>query len=196
MHKLLLTVFLLFVISVAYPQPAFLAFKKKNKSLNTYWKGSIISFQLHNGQWQKGFITGIQNDSFSVRPFVVQYHLMGTDTQYFNTVHYALSDVYAMPKKGVLISFKNGSYNISRAGGHVHWYWIKSGWIFRVGAIGYTGLHLANGAINKELSFSESRTKLGLAAAVFLGGMLLKKTYRPTLRINNKYRLKIITLSR
>jgi hypothetical protein len=195
MNKLTLIAVLSFSYSLAYCQQDILIFKKKNKEINRYWKGSTIAFQQRDQQWQKGEITKIQNDSFYIRPRVVRYSLMGTDTFYYNIRGFALTDVFAMPNKGILIDYINGRFQISRSGGHVHFYWIKSGWIFRVGAAGYAGLHIANGLINDNFSFSDSKTQLLTAASVFLMGVLLHKNYKPYLRIGRKHHLEILELS-
>ena len=195
MNKLTLIAILSFPFSLAYCQQDILIFKKKNKEITRYWKGSAIAFQLRDKQWQKGEITRIQNDSFYIRPRVVRYSLMGTDTVHYSVRGFALTDVFAMPNKGILIDYINGRFQISRSGGHVHFYWIKSGWIFRVGAAGYAGLHIANGLINNNFSFSDSKTKLLTAAAVFLVGVFLHKNYKPYLRIDRKHRLEILELS-
>ena len=172
-----------------------LNFKKRNKVIQKYWNGGTIAFQLKNGQWQKGEITVIRNDSFYIRPMVVQYSLMSIDTFHYRVKGFALTDVYAMPNRGILIDYINGHYQVSRSGGHVHFYWIKSGWIFRAGAAGYAGLNIANGLINKDLSLRNNKTQLLAAAAVFLGGMLLHKKYKPYLRIGRKYHLVNLKLS-
>jgi hypothetical protein len=195
MNKLTLIAVLSFSYSLAYCQQDILIFKKNNKEINRYWKGSTIAFQQRDQQWQKGEITKIQNDSFYIRPRVVRYSLMGTDTFYYNIRGFALTDVFAMPNKGILIDYINGRFQISRSGGHVHFYWIKSGWIFRVGAAGYAGLHIANGLINDNFSFSDSKTQLLTAASVFLVGVLLHKNYKPYLRIDRKHHLEILELS-
>jgi len=189
--KLTLITILLFSSSLAYCQPDVLVFKKKNKEIKRYWEGTTIAFQLRDKQWQKGDITKIQNDSFFIRPWIVHYTLMTRDTVHFSIIGYALKDVFAMPNKGILVDHINGSFQISKFGGHLHWYWIKSGWIFRVGAAGYAGLHIANGLIDNNFSFSDSKTQLFTAAGVFLAGVLLHKNYKPYLRIGRKYRLEI-----
>ncbi len=98
-----------------------------------------------------------------------------------------------MPKKRYLIDYKNGHFQISTSAGHVHWYWVKSGWIFRAGAIGYAALNVVNGLINNNFSFAGS--KLGIAAGVFLFGVLLQQLYKPTLTVEKKYHLERINLS-
>ena len=195
MNKLTLIVILSFSLSFAYCQQDILVFKKGNKEIYRYWKGTTIAFQLRDKQWQKGEITKIQNDSFYIRPMVVRYSLMGTDTFHYRVMGFALTDVFAMPNKGILIDYIDGRFQISRTGGHVHFYWVKSGWIFRVGAAAYAGLHIANGLIQDNFSFSDSKTELLAAAAVFLVGVLLHMNYKPYLRIGKKYRLEILELS-
>ena len=192
MYKLTLITILSFSFSFGYCQRDILVFKKKNKEIYRYWKGSTIAFQGRDKQWQKGEITKIQNDSFYIRPMIVRYSLMGTDTFHYNVRGFALADVFAMPNKGILIDYKDGRFQISGSGGHVHFYWIKSGWIFRVGAAGYAGLHIANGLKQNNFSLSGSKTQLLTAAAVFLVGVLLHKNYKPYLRIGTKYHLKIL----
>jgi hypothetical protein len=99
-----------------------------------------------------------------------------------------------MPKRGVLIDYKNGEFQISRSGGHQHWYWIKSGWLFRVASAGYAGLIVANSLLDSDLSISDSKPQLAVAAGVFLVGVLLKKIYKLTIRTGKKYHLEIFQL--
>jgi hypothetical protein len=196
MKKLILFSVLLFSFLITYSQQAILVFKKKNKSLENFWIGSTIAFQLKDRQWQKGEITKIQNDSFYIRPMVVQYNLYTIDTFHYNILGFSISDIYTMPKKGVLIDYKNGQFQIMTSAGHQHWYWIKSGWIFRVAAVGYAGLNIANGLIKNDFSISESRMQLGTAAAVFLVGVFLHKTYEQTLRLGKKYQIETLQLGK
>jgi len=126
---------------------------------------------------------------------MVMYSIYGTDTVYFPIQGYTITDIYAMPNKGILVNYKNGSYQIQRSAGHVHFYWIKSGLIFRIGAAAYAGLNITNGIINNDLSFKEYKEELGIAAAVFLAGVLLHKAYKPALRIGKKYKVERLVLS-
>ena len=196
MNKLTVIIILSLTSSLSYCQEDVLVFKKRNKEIHTFWKGATIAFQLSDRQWEKGEITRIQNDSFYIRPMIVRYSLFTTDTFHFSVTGFALTDVFAMPNKGILIDYKNGTFQISRSGGHVHWYWVKSGWIFRTAATGYTGLNIANGLIKNNFSISESKTGLLAAAAVFLGGVLLHRGYKPYLKMGKKYRLAILNLSK
>lgn len=169
-----------------------IVFKKKNQTINNYWIGSSISFQTKDKQWQKGAITRITKDSFYIRPTYVRYGMMDTDTVSFNIMGFSIYDIYALPKNGVQIDFIDGSFKISRSGGHVRWYWIKSGWIFRTGAIGYAALNVTNGIINNDFSIKDDRLKA--AAGIFLFGLLLKQTYKAYLPVGKRYTVKILSL--
>ncbi|MDE3145483.1 MAG: hypothetical protein KGL19_15105 [Bacteroidota bacterium] len=112
---------------------------------------------------------------------------MSIDTLAFDVMKFSMKDVYAMPKQGIQIDYKNGSFQITRSGGHVHFYWIKSGWIFRFGGGGYILLNILNGIIQNSFSIADIR--LPIAAGVFLFGEVLRHTYTPTLKIGKKYYL-------
>ena len=67
-------------------------------------------------------------------------------------------------------------------------------WLFfRAGAAGYVGLNVVNGLIKNNFTFTRSR--LGIAAGIFLAGILLKKTYKLTHRLGKKYYLQTIKIS-
>lgn len=183
---------LLFTSADVYSQHSSLLFKKGNKTIHSYWTGSMISFQTSDKNWQKGTITKITKDSFYIKPVYVRYGLMATDTVTFSTMGFAVSDVYAFPNSGVQIDFIDGKYQITRSGGHMHFYWIKSGWLFRTGGLGYAALNVANGIINKDFNINDNGLKV--AAGFFLFGMLLKKHYKPYLRTGKKYKLSTLTI--
>lgn len=193
MHQLKLLFLFVLLSTVTHSQQAALVFKRRNNVVTTFWKGDFIAFQTDNKQWQKGELMRIQNDSFYIRPMVVRYGYLGNDTTYYEVQGYALGDVYAMPKRGVLIDWRGDGYGISGEGGHVHFYWIKGGWLFRALGIGYAGLHLLNGALYNHSSFNGP--SLGIAAGVAAIGFLLKHTYKLTLRTGKKYHLQILTFA-
>ena len=187
-----MAIFLLLIVPHLSAQDIFL-FKKKHATITSYARDNYIAFQDKNGEWFTGFITRVKGDSFYIRPRVIRYHLMGSDTLYFNIQAFTLADIYAMPKKGVQIDYIGDRFQITRSGGHVHWYWVKSGWVFRVGAVGYTALNITNGLIKNNFSFEGA--KLGIAAGVFLLGELLHLQYKPVLRTGKKYHFESIAVS-
>lgn len=119
MTKLILAI-ILFTFNIAQAQQTILTFKKRHTAVHNFWKGSTIAFQLKNLQWKKGEITWITNDSFYIRPMVVKYSLMGTDTFHYAVEGYPVADVHALPKKGVLIDYIDGRFQISTSGGRVN----------------------------------------------------------------------------
>jgi hypothetical protein len=192
MYKLL-TILLFFYSSYADAQQNFFVLKKGSKTIKSYRAGFDIAFQTKNQQWTTGKITKIQNDSFFIRPGIVHYYLMGTDTTYYPIISFALADVVILPKKGLKIDYINGQFQINRSAGHVHFYWIKSGWVFRVGSAGYALLNIVNGLIQNSLSFSWGT--FGVAAGIFLFGEILHRTYKVTMRMGKKYHLEFINVT-
>ncbi|MBS1576621.1 MAG: hypothetical protein JST09_15065 [Bacteroidetes bacterium] len=194
MPRLTFLSILLFITVTTFAQQTILLYKKKNKTIQQYWPGATISFQLKDKEWRKGELVKVKSDSIYVRPFIVNYSLWGRDTSRFNEEGYSFSDLYAMPKRGVLIHYTNGHYEIQRDAGHQHFYWIKSGFIFRLGAAMYTAAHIINGLIRHNLSLQESAKPLGIAAAVYAGGEILHESYKVTRRIKGKYHFEILKL--
>ena len=178
---------------IGYSQQSALLFKKRNTTVNTFWKGDFIAFQTDDKRWQKGQLMCIAADSFYIRPMVVRYGYMGNDTTYYDVQGYTLADVYVMPKRGVLIDWRGDGFGISGQGGHVHFYWIKGGWLFRALGIGYGGLHLLNGVVYNHSTFNGP--SLGIAAGVAAIGFLLKHTYKLTIRAGKKYHFEILTFA-
>jgi hypothetical protein len=171
-------------------QEDFFMFKKRNKTIATYRVGSYIAFQLKNKQLQNGVISKIQNDSFYVKPYYVKYNLTFTDTIRFETQSFAISDIYAMPKKGMQIDWKEGKYRIRTNAGHVHFFWIKGGYLFRALGLGLFTTNVTNELIKNKNPFAKDNLpNLALYSSFYLFGKTLKWLYKPTLRIGKKYRV-------
>lgn len=186
---------LLFAQTISRGQHNILLFRKKNRTISSFTQGSVISFMTPDRAWHKGEITRLSKDSFCITPRIKIYNLYGTSTITFNTETYALHDIYAMPNKGILIDFKDNRFQVSRTGGHVHWYWVKSGWLFRTGAIGYTALNTFNAVRNKDFSISKYKTPLLAAGTLFAGGVVLHKTYKPFILVRKRHHIQFVQLS-
>jgi hypothetical protein len=190
MTRFFLGVIFLFALSQLTAQDQILAFRKNSKIIHTYSTGSYIAFMDHGRQWQYGIITRIRKDSFYIRPYVLLVSLK-IDTMSFDLSAYSLADAYAMPKPGVEIGDVKDSKNsqILTDAGHVHFYWIKGGWLFRVLGIGYPGLNIFNSVVTKNQPISWAG--LGIAAGLFAFGGLLKLSYSPILKLGKKYSMKV-----
>ena len=166
-----------------------LLIKKKNKVVQRLWMGNEFVFQTAGQHWHKGKITRLTKDSVYIRPVTVQYHMMGTDTVSWPVEGYHYNDIAALPKKGFLISLINNSFQINRSAGHVHWFWIKSGVLFRAGAAAYTGVMLINNMSDKDPDKKVITKGLLTGASVYLFGFILKKMYSPVHKTGKNYRL-------
>lgn len=185
MHKPILLFLSIITFSLLHSQDNVIIFKKGNRSIEKFWKGTFIAFQLENKNWEKGELTRITNDSFYIKTRIVKYGFMRTDTFYYPVRGFKLSDIYAMPKRGYLVDYVNGRFQISKYGGHVHFYWIKSGYLFRLAGAGFAVLGIINGYwIN-----------VPIGAAVFLGAVLMKKMYKLTIRVKRRYHLESLKLA-
>lgn len=191
MLRILTIITLLFSGKISYAQKSFLEFKKGRKVISSYWEGAEITFLAKEGEWEKGIIKKLTGDSITIQPSYVEYYPMGTDTITLSTIGFSINDVWAMPKKGMLIDYKNGQFQINRAGGHVHFYWIKSGTLFRYGAAAYLAVSLVN-SINRDNKITGG--ELAIGAGVFAVGVLLKYLYKPYWKIGKKYHFKVMNV--
>ncbi len=190
MPKLTLIAILLFCCCSVHAQNDFFAFKKWNKVITIFSKDDYIAFQLKDHQWYAGYVKKVQHDSFYFMPVAIIYSFMHSDTLRYNIMRIALADVFSMPKEGIQIDFMNGRFDVRRSGGHVHWYWVKGGWLFRTGGAGYAMLNITNNLIQKNAPFAAKNIGTpGICAGLFAVGMLLKETYKPYLVLGRKYHL-------
>jgi hypothetical protein len=171
-------------------QHDFFVLKKGNKTIATYHNGSFIAFRGEYEPWIAGTLQKINKDSFYVQSSIVHYYLMGSDTQYLPPVPYALSDIKYLPGKGVKIEYLKGQFRVNRGAGHVHFYWVKSGWLFRTLGIGYGALNLINSLVVKNMSFSWGA--MGLAAGLFIAGKVLKHAWKFEMKIGKRYHFQVI----
>jgi hypothetical protein len=171
-------------------QTDFFILKKGNKTIRRFHEKDPITFQLTNGDWLTGDIVSIHNDSFYFRQEIIHYYMMGTDTVHIGGYHFSLKDIRAFPKPGIRFRYAGNHLEVNGNAGHVHWYWIKGGFLFRAGALGYAGLHTVNGLIDKDLAFTTAQALI--PAGLFLGGVLLKKKWKYYIPVAGKYHLSYI----
>lgn len=193
MIKLTITALLFCMAATVTAQQDLLLFKKGNHTVSYFKKSSYINFQLKNRQWYTAYITKVQHDSFYVSSFIVHYGWTGPDSMHFPEFAVATSDVYAMPKKGVQFGYRNDRVGINTEAGHVHFLWIKNGWLFRIGAAGYVGLNVINGLVKHN--FTLAGQHFGIAAAIFLVGEVLHHLAKPQLKLGKKYHLETVKIS-
>ena len=189
--RLFLIIGCLFATSL-HAQRQILVVKRNGRTLERYWPGQSFSFAIAANQWRKGELVRVEHDSFFVRPSVVHYYLGGSDTSYFPVEGYSIHDVARLPRPRFLIAYNGREYNFTRTGGHVHWYWVKSGWLFRAAGLGYAGLYTVNGLIRDDFDWKDSR--LAIAGGSYLLGFILKRVYKIYRPLNRRLRLQTITI--
>jgi hypothetical protein len=174
-----------------FSQNGFIILKKKKKTLQYYAKDSHITFQLHDGQWLSGIIEHITSDSFYFTQEIIRYYPIGTDTLHFKGLPFALHDVDALPARGHSVVYRNDQVFVTP--GRQKLLWLKNGLLFQAAGAGYVGLNIVNDAYRDERIFSSKRvSELGVSAAVFLLGTILRLRFDPYLRIGNRYRLESV----
>jgi hypothetical protein len=192
MRKQLPFILYLFLAEAVFSQGQLLQYKKGRRMVSQWWTGQVFTCQLRDGSWQKGELARVTADSFYITNTVVRYGLFGTDTAHFGISGFRLADVYALPKYGLPVEYVNGHYEIVPKEGGMHFYWLKSGYIFRLGAAVYAGAWLANSLIQHDLSLENSH--LGVAAGVFAFGVLLHKIYKPVIRMKGKRHFEVVKI--
>jgi hypothetical protein len=191
MRKYLHFAFIVIFCHTASAQQSALVVKKNQKTIQKYWLHSFFAFQTHNNIWRRGELMILKKDSFYIRPRVVTIGMFVNDTAYFPLEGYAMSDVLHLPIKGLLIDYKDGKFQVIRNAGNMNLYWLKSGFIFRAGALGYTALTVINGLLVGSLSLGGAW--LPVAAGVYLGGYALKRIYKPIIPVGKQYKLSVLT---
>ena len=93
------------------------------------------------------------------------------------------------------MDYVGGSFKPFITESNVKFYWIKNGWLFRAGGIGFAALNIINSIIKNNFSWSNNKTALISSAAAFSAGMLLKKKYKPSLWLGKKYHIETLDLS-
>lgn len=188
MTQLLLTICLFISLSTKAQKNDYFIFKKKHKVLRTFRVGSLINFCIGKNQFRQGYIKTIQNDSFFIRPEIVRYNLFTTDTIRFPIERYAITDITAMPEKGLQIDFINGRWWPRGNAGHIHFYWIKSGYLLKRITLGLSGLRFTNELIEGNNPLQKQYTSFYITNVALFGiGMLLKKFYRYVLPLGKKF---------
>ena len=158
-------------------------------------KDSYITFQMKDREWISGYVTKVQNDSFYVKRMAIRYSLLGTDTVHFGDFPIALSDVYAMPRKGEQVSFQNDQVVVTL--GHEKWVWVKNGTLFMVVGGGYTFLNVTNTLIQGDNPFAHDNiARIAIGTATFLIGFILHKAYQPVLIMGKKYHLQTVKVTK
>ena len=193
MHKIFTLFLLLLILHKVNAQKDFFVLKKHDQTIETFFEDSHITFQFNNGDWITGIITKIQNDSFYFKQEIIHYYAMGTDTQYYSGYKLALKDIHAVPRANFSYNYRGD--NIQLTYGRQSFIYVKNGLIFKLLGGGYAALNLFNNLTENDPPFAKKNiAPLSIAAAVYLIGVVLHRSYKPVLVLGKKYHLEYINL--
>ena len=173
-----------------FAQPQKLQCKEGRKEVKHWWVGQEFTFQSQDRSWHKGDLVRLTKDSFYLHNRVVHYSPLGMDTLNLGVAGYTFGEIYALPKYGYPINYVNGRYEVTPHEGGMHFYWFKSGYLFRLAASTYAGVWLANGIIQQDLLLKDG--DLAVAAGVFALGVLMHQLYKPYVIIGRKRHFEVV----
>lgn len=194
MSKIVLFIFLFIAQLSANAQHDFIILRKGSKTLARYERGSFITLQLQNREWYHGEIVRIANDSLYVHRMTVSYSMMGMDTSHYGIIALALRDVYALPKKRAMFNYEGQQVKLIR--GKQVFVYLKNGLILQLAGGGFLALNLINSVIRDEPPFGKKNIgNIAIGTGIFLIGEMLRRSYKPTLKMGRRTYLKYVSLS-
>jgi hypothetical protein len=105
MKQILLIIFLLTARQTFCQSADFILFKKKHRTIGTYYAGNNIAFTNQQGNYIEALITKIKNDTLFLRQFIVQQvpttlgvYVLDTVSSYRYQYHY--SEIKAIGRTG------------------------------------------------------------------------------------------------
>ena len=161
----------------------FLVLKKKDRTIQTFFPGSHIKFQLDNGQWLEGPIIKIINDSIFIEQQKEQGYLTIWGTPAYQLLNLGVLKFHF--KEIVALPYKEKHVSI-----------IDNGVLFQAAGGVYILLNIANSIIQHDPFFAaQNLTNVAVAAGVFLVGKVLQWSHPSQITIGKKYQLQIIHLT-
>ncbi len=186
MRKTLTVILFLITSATCFSQVSdFIKVKKRNnRTLKTFFPGSIISCQTVYGNYIGGVVRDIRNDSVFVKEYDVrtlpnQWGVASVDTlgSYIVGIHY---------KDILMVEYgKRESFGF-----------IKNGTLFMIGGIGYAVLNLVNGKYLKEsVTGKENLKSLGISLGVAGAGYLMSRVYKRNNKAGKRYIVEYVRMT-
>lgn len=181
--SLLFFLLLILLQNATFAQRDLLVLKQRNKTIQTWVSGSLISFQYSSKQWIEGIIKTIRNDSIVIEQIRLvqvanQFGFPTIDTAKMGLLKLHVNEIYGMPKR----NFGSGIFT--------------NGILFQLGSSAYMFLNIFNSLIQKEQVFSTvNLSRLGVAGAVFIVGGILRASHKTYIILGKKYHIVTIPIS-
>ncbi|HRN56101.1 MAG TPA: hypothetical protein PLL71_06600 [Agriterribacter sp.] len=180
MHKFILlpACFLISFFSFGQ-QNDFLSFRKKDRTIKSYFKGMPIAFIHLNGSGVNGIIEKVYNDTIYIKQYDVRMFPTPWGTRVQDTVgHYDLrfhyAEIAAIPRSPKAFEF------------------VRNGTLLMIGGGGYAFLHTFNGLVQKRKIYPSTLLISGGVAALGFTMHKLRKYYYP---IGKKYTIEYIKMT-
>ena len=182
--KLFLLLIFLFASFFSFSQTSdFMVLRRGDKTIQTFFPGSYINFQLDDSQWLEGKIIKILKDSIFIDQQKTQRGITYWGTQTIETINlgllkYGINEIIALPAKQKGFSI------------------INDGSLFILSGSAYIGLNIINSIIQKDAFFAaQNLSNVGTAALGVLFGKVLQWSHPVQYKIGKKYQLQIIHLT-
>ena len=182
MKKLLVIYILLSVIApviaMAQGSDMVLLKKKNNKTVKSFLSETPIHLITVNGENIKGKIKKIDKDSIFINTYDERAGYTMWGTRVWDTLSIGLIKIHYNEVREIVKP---------RAGMSI----IRNGYIFLAGGLSYALLHLVNAAYLKQPVDGVVMAKAG---GLIIGGWILKKTNKSTVKIGRRYHLQYVPL--
>ncbi|MFY7898802.1 MAG: hypothetical protein ACOVNY_01380 [Chitinophagaceae bacterium] len=178
MRKLILLHLLIGLVNCCFSQSDFLVLRKKNATIQSFFKGSYIQCRMGESYWIEGRIKAIKKDSIYIEQMAIRqvpnyWGLPSIDTLRMGILKIVVSEITAFPLK------------------NEHFTFIKNGQLFQLGSALYAGLNVLNGLTtdDNDLTSNKNIKRLSIAGIVFLMGKILQWQHPKAMVIGKKYKL-------
>lgn len=152
--------------------------KNNNRTVTSYLTETPIHLITVNGENIKGKIKKIDKDSLYINTYDERAGYTIWGTRVWDTLSIGLTKIHYNEIREIVKP---------RAGMSI----IKNGYIFLAAGISYALLHLVNAAYLKQPVDGVLMAKAG---GLILGGWILKKTHKSTVKLGRRYHLQYVPL--
>lgn len=182
----LLVSFLLFVSTQLFSQGSdLISVRKKNGAvIKTFFPGAPIVFEAKNGSYVDGRIKEIKNDSLFTTIYNTATFMTNLGVTIFDTVSIHVVSVHYKDIESIKVFIR---HRFLRG---------KVDKLLMIGGAGYISLNVINHVISGEsLTADDNLKKLGIAAAAFGVGLIIKKYFYVNRFSRKKHKIVYVKLT-
>jgi hypothetical protein len=150
--------------------------KRNNRTLKTYFPGSLISCKTVYGNYIGGIVSAVKNDSV----FIKQFDVRAIPNQW------GTATIDTLGSYSVGINYKDIEMVLFKS--HESFGFIRDGSLFMIGGLGYAALNLINGKYLKQpLTDHENLKSLGISLGIAGVGYLMNRLHKINNRNGRRY---------